>query len=159
MSNSRTSRPDVGFRLVVGLVVLVTIWLLLTPFVPSVASSSLHRFHLRSGSFAWWSVQQPIPSMYNFGNTYEVSAVPPDLIDPIFADLADPAERRYINHFPARVLTWASWRVRNLLDRKDRWVTIQSSYRGLNLQSRIHAKPDGEGGYEMARLPDQERGR
>ena len=134
--------------LIVGLVALVTLWLLLTPFVPSVASSSLHRFHLRSDSFAWWSIQQPIPSMYNFANRYEVREFPPGLIDPIFDDVT---ERHYINHFPARVLTWASRRYRNLNDGKDRWVTIESSYRGQTLTTRFHAKRDGDGGYQLVR--------
>jgi hypothetical protein len=79
------------------------------------------------------------------------------LLDPIF-ELAAPTERRYINHFPARVLTWASRRVQNLGDRKDRWVTIESSYRGLALESRFHVKPAGQGGYELIRLPAAEAG-
>ncbi len=155
MFKRETDKPDYCFLLIVGLVASVTLWLLLTPFVPSVASSSLHRFHLRSDSFAWWSIQQPIPSMYNFGNRFEVAEFPPGLIDPIFAVVT---ERRYINHFPARVLTWASRRNRNLGDGKDRWATIESSYRGQTLTTRFHAQGDGEGGYKLIRLPDKQAG-
>ncbi len=144
---------DIGFLLIVTLVVVVVIWLLLTPLVPSVASSSLHRFHLRSDSFAWWSIQQPIPAMYNFANRYQVTEIPPGFVDPIFHQLG---ERRYINHFPVRVLTFADGRARHLYDGKDRWLTVQSSYRGQSLETHFHAKPFAEGGYELIRLPDQE---
>ena len=156
MFKRETDKPDFGFLLIVGLVALVTLWLLLTPFVPSVASSSLHRFHLRSDSFAWWSIQQPIPSMYNFANRYEVTEIPPGFLDPIVADVT---ERRYINHFPARVLTWASRRYHNLRDGKDRWATIESSYRGQTLTTRVHAKAVGDGRYQLIRLSDRETGR
>ncbi len=152
MFKRETNSTDFGFLLIVALVAAVVLWLLLTPFLPSVASSTLRRFHLRGDSFVWWSIQQPIPSMYNFANTYEIRDLPPGLIDPIFDD---EIERHYINHFPARVLTWASRRYRNLHDRKDRWVTIETSYRGLTLTSRFHAKPDGEGGYQLVRVPDE----
>jgi hypothetical protein len=152
MFKRETNTTDFGFLLIVAVVAVIAVWLLLTPFVPSVASSTLRRFHLRGDSFAWWSIQQPIPSMYNFANVYEIRDVPPGLIEPIFAD---QIERRYINHFPARVLTWAGRRYRYLHDGKDRWVKVETSYRGLKLTSRFHAKPDGAGGFELVRLPDE----
>lgn len=156
MPQRDVKQTDIGFKLIVALVAVVTVWLLLTPFIPSVASTSLHRFHLRSSSFAWWSLQQPIPTMYNFANRHQVSEIPPGFIDPILDDLGVGPEKRYINHFPVRVVTWASGRALHLRDGKDRWVTVESSYRGLTLKSRFHAKPSGGGGYELIRLPDQE---
>ena len=154
MFKRESNRIDWGFFLIVGLVAMVAVWLLLTPIVPSVASSSMHRFHLRSKSFMWWSVQQPIPTMYNFSNQYEVTEIPPDLVDPLFAD---ESKRHYINHFPARVLTWSSYR-RHLRDQKDRWYTLETTYRGQKLRSRIRAKANGKGGFDIIRLPDQEVG-
>ena len=150
MSEQPTPKTDYGFIAIVALVAAVVVWLLLTPFVSSIASSSLYRFHLRSSSFAWFAIQQPIPSMYNFANRYEVAEVPPGLVDPLFSMAVEP---RYINHFPARVLTWSSRRYQNLDEGRDRWVTIESSYRGLTVKSVLHAKPDGEGGFELIRLP------
>ena len=93
------SRPiDYGFRAIVTLVVLIAIWLLLMPWVPVIASATLHRFHLRTSNFALWAIQQPIPSMYNFANRYEVREIPPGLLDPIIEN----TEKRYINHFPTQ---------------------------------------------------------
>ena len=156
MFKRENNSTDVGLIVIVALVVIVVVWLLLTPFVSSVASSSLHRFHLRSNSFAWWSIQQPIPTMYNFANQYEVSEIPPGLVDPLFAEFA---ERRYINHFPVRVWTFANGRARYLNDGKDRWLTVQSAYRGLSLETRFHAEPVEGGGYHLIRLSQQESDR
>ncbi len=154
VANSTTSaRPiDYGFRAIVTLVVLIAIWLLLMPWVPAIASATLHRFHLRTSWFALWAIQQPIPSMYNFANRYEVREIPPGLLDPII----DTSEKRYINHFPVRVLTFANTRYRYLHDGRDRWVTVDSTYRGQSIESRYHARPRSGGGFDMVLLPAED---
>ena len=156
-------RPDVGFYAIVALVVIITTWLLLMPFVPAIASATMHRFHLRSGSFTWWAIQQPIPSMYNFANRFQVSDVPPGFSsDPLFADPLFPeastqaVEKRYLNHFPTRIVTFANTRYRYLNDGQDRWITIDTRYRGQMLESTYHAKPVAEGGFEMVLLREDD---
>ncbi|KAA5544488.1 hypothetical protein FYK55_09160 [Roseiconus nitratireducens] len=123
----------------------VTAWLLLTPWVPAVAQATMKRFHLRSRSFAAWALQAPIPAMYNFANQYEVRELPEDLI---VSFLEPESNRRYINHFPLRVLTFADGRYRHLRPGKDRWVTVWTRYRGQQIKTVIHAKPVGGGGFE-----------
>ena len=147
--NDQPKTRDCGFVAIVAMVVVVAVWLLLTPFVPAIASATLHRFHLRSASFTWWAIQQPIPAMYNFANRFEVREFPPGLVDPII----DTAEKRYINHFPTRVLTFANTRYMHLNKGEDRWVTVDSTYRGQTLETRFHAKPLKGGGFELVRLP------
>jgi len=150
------ARPrDYGFIVIVALVVVMTTWLLLMPLVPAIASATLRRFHLRTGSFLTWAIQQPIPSMYNFANRYEVREFPPGLVDPII----DTAEKRYINHFPSRVLTFANTRYVHLAAGEDRWVTIESSYRGQAIETRFHAKAKAAGGFELVRLAPLEASR
>ena len=147
------ARPrDYGFIVIVALVVVMTTWLLLMPLVPAIASATLRRFHLRTGSFLTWAIQQPIPSMYNFANRYEVREFPPGLVDPII----DTAEKRYINHFPPRILTFANTRYQYLIEGEDRWVTIDSTYRGQTVETRFHAKALDGGGFELVRLPSLE---
>ena len=68
---------DYGFFAILSLIAVITIWLLLMPVVPGIASATMHRFHLRSGSFARFAAQFPIPAMYNFANRSEVKDVPP----------------------------------------------------------------------------------
>lgn len=153
-----TPKRDCGFMAIVAIVVVNVAWLLLMPWVPAIASATLHRFHLRSGSFATWAIQFPIPSMYNFGNRFQVSTIPPGMVDSLLEmplDGSSPTiapEPRYINHFPARVVTFADLRYRYLSDGKDRWITITSTYRGERLETKIHAKPKPDGGFEFVRL-------
>ncbi|TWU00821.1 hypothetical protein [Stieleria varia] len=138
---------DWFFRGIVALVCCVAFWLLLTPFVPAVARSTMGRFHLSSSSFAWFALQQPIPAMYNFSNQYEVQDVPADFLSPIL----DQSERRYINHFPMRVLTFANTRYLLTEPGTDRWVTLWTTYRGQTMETRVHLKPLGDGKFEMIR--------
>lgn len=153
MDGNTSSRPDTGFIAIIVLVVVVATWLLLTPLVPSVAAASLHRFHLKSRSFAVWAIQFPIPTMYNFANRYEVRRVPAGLIDPILEENT----KRYLNHFPARVLTFFNTRHRHLNEGTDRWVTIESTYRGQTVETRFHAKPKEDAkGFDLIRLPQAE---
>ena len=136
-SHSPAPARDRGFIAIVTLVAANAVWLLMMPWVPGIARCTLDRFHLRTGSFAAWAIQCPIPSMYNFANRYEAREFPPGLVDPII----DTVEPRYVNHFPARVFTFADGRWRLQKDGRDRWVTIESSYRGQTIQSRFHLKP------------------
>lgn len=128
----------------------VVVWLLLTPFVPSISRMTMDRFHLRGASFATWAVQAPIPAMYNFANRFHVREVPEDFdtLMPVFQlepEEPDEPEWRYINHFPGRLLTFANTRYKLLHPGEDRWVTIETSYRGQRIQTKIHAKPTEDG--------------
>ena len=146
-------RFDFGFIAIIALVGVIVLWLLLTPLVPAVASATLHRFHLRSSSFSVWAIQFPIPTMYNFANRFEVREIPLGIVDPILEE----SERRYLNHYPSRVVTFFNTRYRHLHDRQDRWITIESAYRGQRLETRLHAhlREDGEG-FDLIRLDDGE---
>ena len=93
--------------------------------------------------------------MYNFANRVEVSSYPPGLVDPW---LNEP-ERRYLNHFPVRCITFADGRFRYLRDNKDCWITVDTSYRGRHMESRFHVKSRPEGGADLIRLPSEERNR
>jgi hypothetical protein len=149
-------RPDIGFFAIIVLVIAVTAWLVLTPILPAVASASMHRFHLRSQSFFAWAIQFPIPTMYNFANRFEISELPPGLVDPIISE----SEQRYINHFPARIVTFFNTRYRYLDAGTDRWLTIETTYRGQRIETRFHASPKQNGkGFDLLRLDDLEPGR
>ena len=90
--------------------------------------------------------------MYNFGNTVQVHNVPPDMIVPIINE-----RPRYLNHFPARRITFGDARY-NLLRRGDhRWFDLKTTYRGLELKTRVHANPIGDGAYELIHM-DPEAG-
>lgn len=141
------SNRDYGFIAIVTFVVAVAIWLLLMPLVPAIASATLHRFHLRNNSFVSWAIQFPIPAMYNFANRYQVR----DRLEDSQADF-DRASVRMVNHFPSRIFTFADGRYMYLRHGEDRWLTIESSYRGQSLRSHFHAEPRGDGGFDLHRL-------
>ncbi|MFK8111514.1 MAG: hypothetical protein AB8B91_04915 [Rubripirellula sp.] len=147
ISSTRNPR-DKGFMAILGLVIVNVVWLLLMPWVPSIAQATMNRFHLRTSSFAAWAIQQPIPSMYNFANRYEVNEFPPGMVDPILFE----GEKRYINHFPTRAFTFANKRVMYLGKGEDRWFTLESSYRGQTLESRFHLKSENDA-FTLIRLP------
>jgi hypothetical protein len=147
-----TPRRDYGFLAIAAFIAIVFAWLLLTPLVPSIASAALHRFHLRSHAFWWWAMQQPVPPMYAFANRYEVRDAPPDAT----TDAKVAPQMRYLNHFPARVLTFASTRYHYLQDKQDHWAVIESAYRGQRLETVLHAKPLANGGYELVRRNPRE---
>lgn len=88
--------------------------------------------------------------MYNFANRYQVDRYPPGLVDP----LLEESEYRYLNHFPVRCITFADGRYRNLREGNDLWITVETSYRGQTLETRLHIKQKQESGFEMIRLPD-----
>ncbi|NND97658.1 MAG: hypothetical protein HKN47_10060 [Pirellulaceae bacterium] len=147
---SQSPPRDIAYRVLISLIVVVVIWELLTPLVPSVAMTTMKRFHLRTESFWLWAIQQPVPSMYNFGNTVEIHSIPPGMIDPIL-----PGERpRYLNHFPLRRLTFADGRYDHLRKGDHKWFEAKSTYRGQELTTMVHAKPIGDGVYEIIRMDD-----
>ncbi len=147
-----SSARDFGFIAILLMVALIAAWLLLMPVVPSIAKETMQRFHLRSDSFAAFVAEFPIPTMYNFANRFEVKDFPPGLVDPIFGELDEGESFRYINHFPARAITFSGARYRHLRDGRDRWFTLESSYRGQGVRSEVHAKAREEGGYQYMRL-------
>ncbi len=146
-TETRRPRRDPLFVLILLGVCAVAVWLLLMPFYPAIARVTMKRFHLSTESFACWAIQAPVPAMYNFGNQYEIRDLPEGLITPVL----DSSRSRYINHFPTRVLTFANGRYSLLSPGQDRWVTIRSSYRGQTLETKIHAKPIGDGKFEWIR--------
>jgi len=169
---------DLGFYLILVALALVSGWLLLMPWVPSIAESTMERFHLRSSSFAWWAVQQPIPAMYNFANRTEIRDLPPadhlvGLVDPFLLDPlateatnaspADPSRRelgivggRMINHFPTREFTFANGRYRYLRGEDPRWFVLESRYRGSELSSTYELRPLPEGGWQVTLVADEQ---
>lgn len=150
-----TAPRDLGFLAIIGLLALIAVWLLLMPWVKEISWTSMRRFHLRTSSFVAWAAQFPIPAMYNFANRAEVDRYPPGLVDPLF----DETEKRYLNHFPVRCITFADGRYRQLRDGNDCWITVDTSYRGRTLETRFHAKAKPEGGFELIRLSDPEASR
>lgn len=134
--NVNELRNDPLFSSLLAVILVIALWLLLMPVMPTIARWTMQRFHLNSSSFIAFAIQQPIPSMYNFDNIVEV--IPPDddetadIDTGAFPGYEDP--RRY-NHYPARAMTFADTRFAYLRWKKERMYVLVSRYRGRSLQS------------------------
>lgn len=145
---------DRGFVAIVILIAVIAIWVLVMPVVPEIATATLRRFHLRTGSFAGWAAQFPIPAMYNFANTYQVRKWPEGAMEglPVMIDDDEGIiQERYINHFPSRVITFGRERHDFLVAKEDRWYKLRSSYQRLELVSYVKLNYDDDTGYAYIR--------
>ncbi len=150
------------------LVAVYAAWILLMPWVPAIADASMRRFHLSSSSFGVWAIQQPIPAMYNFANTYEIRQWPrivsEDLgVTPLIA--VSPLDglpavgatdfgilhHDYINHFPSRCYTFSAQRIYCCGSHQDRWIVTVSNYRGRSIETLTELKSVGSGEFEVTR--------
>ena len=141
--NLQPPRRDYGFLGIVTLVAVVAVWLLLLPVVPAIQIATMKRFHLATGSFAGWAIQQPIPSMYNFANRLEAHLPP-----------REPPEAplwNYTNHFPPRLFTCGYERRNVLRLNKELWLTAESSYRGQQVSTTFNLVPQA-GGFQVRRV-------
>ncbi len=147
-------RRDLGFHALVGLLGLVAIWLLAMPLVPAVTESTMHRFHLTTPSFSWWAIQQPIPSMYNFDNRFEMQRQPRGSGKPILHGIhsREKVASGQVNHFPASRITSALANTTYSGDLEDWWFTLITGYRGIEKRSYYHLQAREDGGFEMIRL-------
>jgi hypothetical protein len=70
----RTARAerDAPALAIVLLILIYTIFILMLPLSQTVQRAAESRFHLAGWSFASWIAFQPVPSMYNFENRWEV---------------------------------------------------------------------------------------
>ena len=135
-----TPPADWFYRVVVGCVVVVAVWLLLTPWVSAISEVMMRRFHLQNRSLATFVATFPIPAMYNYANRYRVTPnEPAGFFRGGEGDTAIPI--RYANHYPARTFTFADARYRELRFAETRWVDLESSYRGHIVRSRYRLVP------------------
>ncbi len=162
MSTS-SPRKSIFLSLIYVVIAMIAMWILLMPWVPAIAAVSMRRFHLTSSSFVWWAIQQPIPSMYNFCNTFEIRQWPPGVTnslvsDPLFFDLSSDKtidfgkiHADHINHFPSRVLTFSDHRIHCCSSNQNRWLVTVSTYRGQRIETLTQAKPVGGGRFLLTR--------
>lgn len=160
MSEAERNEPSPSWGLIgiYTLVVACVLWIVMTPWVESIAQASLRRFSLTSRSFGVWAIQQPIPAMYNFANTYEVRQWPADVsqafaLDPLFGDSGDAGKLRsgYINHFPPRIYTFGWDRAETCYQNQRRWVVTVSSYQDQRVEVMTELKPQAAGRFIVTR--------
>lgn len=100
---------------------------LLPALSPAAARFFLARFHLRSESFALWSLTQLAPWMYNFENRALLS--PRRLSARELASPPDGLRWYAINHQVAHVMTFVELRAREYARPSRSYVYLESRYR------------------------------
>lgn len=120
-------KRDFHSLVLLAIIGVIAVWLIVLPLSPTVQHATINRFHLTTGSFAVWSLQQPIPPMYNLENQYWYS--PRKLTRGELTDPPPPGVKTgYVNHFPARMITCASGRLMMLDNQRDCWFYLKSGY-------------------------------
>jgi hypothetical protein len=93
--------------LIVGIAFAIAIWIVSMIFSPFTREHSLRRFHLASPNFAGWAMMAPIPSMYNFENRIQFTN---EMVgDDEFNIEHESWFKFYLNHFPARAMTFGDF--------------------------------------------------
>ena len=113
-----------------GLLLAIISWLVLHLTTTAVPSCTLNRFHLQTNSFLGWSLQQIVPSMYSFENSYEFRAD-----QEVPAVVTAFAKTRQLNHFPLRVVTFFDGRYALFHSGNGGDLVVTSRYRNLEISS------------------------
>jgi len=132
-------------------VLLYSVCILLLPVSDGARRAAERRFQLSGWTFGAWALFQPVPSMYNFENRWEVAAAPSS--DRRAEDCTE-AVSGYINHhIYNRILLPAS---RARLDRcAPARVTFTSTYRGTSVETTYLVRHDAAGGRGLRVTPER----
>jgi len=142
-SFANIKRIDFGFYAILGLIIVTALWLLAMPWNRDIQRSTLNRFQFQTRSYWAWAAQQPIPSMYNFHNRFEVRRTQS------VTDRDAVWERGTINHFPLRMITFGDNRGYFLKGEDGCVIDAWSSYRGEQLHTHWTATANPAGGFDF----------
>lgn len=142
-------RMDLGGRMLFGLVLAITAWIMAMPLVPLIQRVTLERFHLISPTYRGWAAQQIVPSMYSFENRYW--CLPGQSPPRETVRISQATQSGWLNHFPGRLVTFADNRVRLLKPGQPTCVVLSSRYRGQQVTTISRIMPVPQGGFRLER--------
>ncbi len=136
---------------IAGAILLFSVCILVLPLSRTVQIAASRRFQLAGWSFTDWAVFQPLPSMYNFENRWDVTFMPSAL--PAADPACGQAFHGFINHHVFnRILLQRVAIERCGLPAEVRFST---TYRGTTVENRyeLTAGP-GLHGFVVTPLPE-----
>ncbi len=163
---------DVSSAVLMAFIGGIALWVIALPLSTTVQDAYLKRFHLASPNFVAWSIQQTVPSMYNFENRVcfsdvefseqEISAALvrdpntklPTVVGPVDEDDTPQVPQpvfETINHFPTRSFTFAN----AIFEHKDNlngYFYLTTRYRGREIQTTFEMKSNSPEKFEVQRL-------
>ena len=136
---ANTERPDRLALSLVSAVLVFSCFIVLLPLSETVRRAAMERFQLTRWPLAAWILFQPLPSMYNFENRWDVVTASPG-----------PCPERiagFINHHVYNRIALFNWRVRFRQCQLPAWVRFRSTYAGTAVETsyRVDGGPDGRG--------------
>lgn len=134
------------------------VWLAAMPFRSEIQRATLERFHLATPSYPAWATLQIIPPMYNLENQYRYS-IPverelnglPGSQESSRIGLTSYSEKGYVNHFPARLITFFDNRARLLSQSPEAILRIESRYQAEKMVTTWIVERDSRGVTHMRR--------
>jgi hypothetical protein len=131
-----------GFLL---LILAVIGWTLSIIFSPTMRDMAMKRFHLGSDNFGLWAAHQSVPAMYNFENRIQFTN---ELLDDAPFDPTEKTyEKRTLNHFPARFITFGDQLASCFSNRREGTFEMSSIFGDTELVTRwkIQRRPHTTG--------------
>ncbi len=125
------NQRDCSSGTLIALILVIALWLAFLPFVKFVQQATLNRYHLQTGSFSLWAIQQVIPAIYNFENEYFFKS-DEETPDP---EIIEFTKTKMINHFPLRVITYYNSRYILFHNGNGGDLTVRSHYQDLELET------------------------
>lgn len=131
-------QKDVSTSVFYSLIFGISLFLAFLPFSRENQMLIMEKFHLRSPSFAQWSILQFVPSMYNFSNEVWLSPSP---LSKTAVDggeiLPQGAQHFWMNHYPIRIIYFSLGHRRDLVKKgKPVYALVRSRFRGHELVTR-----------------------
>jgi len=132
-------RPDRLALSLVSVVVAFSSCIALLPLSETARVAALERFQLRRWPLAAWMLFQPLPSMYNFENRWEVTAPGPG-----------PCPERsagFVNHHAYQRIALFNFRLGLRMCQLPARVRLRSAYQGTAVETiyQVSGDPDGRG--------------
>lgn len=133
-------RPDRGALALVAAILVFSACILSLPLSDTARRAALARFQLSGWPLAAWMAFQPLPSMYNFENRWEVVRAPGG------EECPSPVEG-FINHHVYNRIVLFDWRLRLRRCPLPARVYFRSTYRGTTVETtyRIDSGPADHG--------------
>lgn len=133
-------RPDRGALALVAAILVFSGCILSLPLSETARRAALERFQLTRWPLAAWMVFQPLPSMYNFENRWEVVRAPG-------GDLCPTPIEGFVNHHVYNRLVLFDWRLRLRRCPLPARVHFRSTYLGTTVETtyRLESGPDDHG--------------
>jgi len=136
---ANAEKPDRAALFLLSAMLFFSCFILLLPLSATVRRAGLQRFQLARWPLAAWIAFQPLPSMYNFENRWEVIRPP-----------GGPCSEQvggFVNHHVYNRIALFNGRIRFVQCPLPAWVHFRSTYMGTTVETtyRLDSGPDQHG--------------